>query len=364
MRTPKRTLLSPRPASPIARPQRTRAKRGRPRGDFTQHRRLDKLRDALEAHPGGVELKDLAAILHVTTRSVRRYLLELARVVKIESLETMPGGANAWRIVPTERVRSINLRRSQAYGLLATRRTFDVLKGSALFDEIDLAMRQVLQIAQRPTRAAQKGEIPSDLRLEERLVSIGSTPRTYAGRGEEIDALFQAVAELRVIAFRYKFPGIDAKSERISAHPYALVEHRGALVCIARDVMANTTKPYAFDRMVDVTASEEARFELPNDFDVSDFAQGDFALGLAAKHRVLVEFDAKIADDVRARKVHPAQKIATSNDGRIRVSLPFVSLDDAKSWVLSFGENARVIEPPELVLAVADALRLAFARYE
>src|ERR1700761_2487045 len=34
--------------------------RGRPKGKFTQHRRLDRLREILEKHPRGISLYDLA----------------------------------------------------------------------------------------------------------------------------------------------------------------------------------------------------------------------------------------------------------------------------------------------------------------
>ena len=50
---------------------------GRPKGRFTQHRRLDRLREVLESEPRGLTLEDLAATLKITQRSVRRYLREL-----------------------------------------------------------------------------------------------------------------------------------------------------------------------------------------------------------------------------------------------------------------------------------------------
>src|SRR5579883_1473032 len=102
---------------------------GRPVGRFTTHRRLDKLRDVLQANPSGLLLEELATLLHVTTRSVRRYLGELERVTEIETVATIPGGAHLWRIKPSERGRTVALRRTQAYGMLAARRVFEVLRG-------------------------------------------------------------------------------------------------------------------------------------------------------------------------------------------------------------------------------------------
>src|SRR6516164_2520860 len=129
------------PLPPIPRPKSPRL--GRPAGKFTQHRRIDHMRAQLEAHAAGLTLEQLAGLLRMTTRSVRRYLRELALVTELESVEVRPGGAHLWRIKPSERGRNVPLRRMQAYALLATRRVFEVLKGSALYDEIDLALRQV-----------------------------------------------------------------------------------------------------------------------------------------------------------------------------------------------------------------------------
>ena len=143
---------------PIPRPKVPRV--GRPTGKFTQHRRLDVLKEKLEAHAGGLSLEELAAMLRITTRSVRRYLRELALVTELESIEVRRGGAHLWRIKPSERGRTVALRRTQAYALLASRRVFDPIRGSALFDEIDVALRQVEQVAHRPavrTAGARRG---------------------------------------------------------------------------------------------------------------------------------------------------------------------------------------------------------------
>src|SRR5215472_8755597 len=97
---------------------------GRPAGRFTQHKRLSRLIEALESNPAGLPLRDLAAAMRVTTRSVRRYLDYLERETDLESIPTAPGAPNLWRIKPSERGRALMLRRTQAYGLLATRHAF------------------------------------------------------------------------------------------------------------------------------------------------------------------------------------------------------------------------------------------------
>jgi predicted DNA-binding transcriptional regulator YafY len=361
---------------PNPRPKVTRV--GRPTGKFTQHRRLDVLREKLEAHAGGLSLDELAAMLRITTRSVRRYLRELALVTELESIEVRPGGAHLWRIKPSERGRTVALRRTQAYALLASRRVFDPIRGSALFDEIDVALRQVEQVAHRPAvRTAVRGEAANDARLEERFAYVPPSPRTYANRGEDVDELFQAVADLRILRFRYRDGAVEARERgadgrergaRITAHPYALVLQGGAIACVARDVDRGESRAFFLDRMADLEASTAERFELPPDFEIGDWLQGDFGVGRAPRTvKLLVEFELRVAEAVRARRVHPSQKLAVAADGRVRASLTVPEsaevLARVRSWLLGFGAAVRVIEPRELAEDIALELRRAVERY-
>jgi predicted DNA-binding transcriptional regulator YafY len=364
---------------PIPRPKVPRV--GRPTGRFTQHRRLDVLREKLEVHADGLSLEQLASMLRITTRSVRRYLRELGLVIELESVPVRRGGVHLWRIKPSERGRSVALRRTQAYALLASRRVFDVLRGSALFVEIDVAMRDVERVARRPAlRTAARGEPPSDVRLDGRFAYVPPAPRPYTNRGDDMDVVFQAVAELRFLRFRYREAGSengvggnggsDARDRgaRVTAHPYALVLHGGSLVCIAYDVDRRLTRTFVLDRMAELDSSGGERFELPPDFELADWLQGDFGVARAPRTvKVLVEFEPRAADTVRARRVHPSQKLAVAADGRVRASMSLPEspevLERARSWLLGFGATVRVLEPPELAEEIGRELSRAAARY-
>lgn len=355
------------PLRPVPRPKVARV--GRPNGKFTQHRRLDLLREKLEAHTSGLTLADLAAMLSMTTRSVRRYLHELALLIEIESIEVRSGRAHLWRIKPSERGRTVALRRMQAYALLAPSRVFDVLRGSVIFDEIDVALRQVRQVALRPQgRTAVHGDVASDVSLEDRFAYVPPAPRAYGRRSEDVDAAFQAVAELAVLRFRYREEGSDDRPARITAHPYALVLHGGAMACIGRDVGRGLARTFLFDRMSELVASSSERFAMPADFSLADWLQGDFGVGRATRSvRLLVEFEPRVADAVRMRRVHPTQKLAVAADGRVRVSLSLPEVPEvlaqARRWILGFGAAARVVEPRDLAEELARELGRAAERY-
>jgi len=120
--------------------------------------------------------------------------------------------------------------------------------------------------------------------------------------------------------------------------------------------------------MSDVQTDETDHFELPDDFALSEWLQGDFGVARGGRTtKLLVEFEARAASAVRARKVHPSQKVATAPDGRVRLSLSVPDTPEVlarvRAWVFAFGSAAHVLEPRELATELAVELRRAASRY-
>lgn len=335
--------------------------RGRPRGPFTQHRRLDALRSLLQKHPAGLTIYDLARELDVTPRSLRRYLVEVKRELDLVSVPTRPGGPRLWRLAPSEAPRRVEVRRTQAYALLAARRLFEPMRGSTLFEEIDLAAQRLLGVARRPGRGPNAGV--ADARLEERFLYLPFAPKDYAARTEELDDLFQAVADLRPLRCRYR-RGRDGREERVLIHPYALVLYKDAIYCVGLHVGRGEVRTFLLDRMRDTECAVTERFELPPDFSIDDYFQGQFGIWRGGEpRRVVIDFDQRVTEFVRTRKVHPSQELTSLPGGGVRLTMHIGDMTELATWVLGFGETARVLEPPDLVERVKRELAGALARY-
>jgi predicted DNA-binding transcriptional regulator YafY len=346
----------------VPRPQSsTPSSLGRPKGRFTQHRRLDRLRDILARHPRGLSLYELADALDVSPRTLRRYLKEVAREYDLESVAEKGGGALLWRIQQSEIPRKVELRRTQAYAMLAARRLFEPMRGSALFDEIDLAINKLLAFAQRPGRGPNAGL--ADARLEHRFLYLPFAPKNYSEKTEELDDLFQAVSDLRPLTLLYRSATRKAE-ERITIHPYALVLHRDSIYCVGFHVEKREIRTFVLDRMRDTQCAVTERFDLPDDFQIDDYFQGELGVWRSEKRqRVVIDFDAHAAEYVRMRKVHSTQKLASIAGGGVRLTMTVGNLNPVVSWVLEWGPRARVVEPEELVERVAAELSQALAGY-
>ncbi|HEX2732844.1 MAG TPA: WYL domain-containing transcriptional regulator [Polyangiaceae bacterium] len=337
------------------------SRHGRPSGRFTQHRRMDQLRDLLARHPKGLTLYELSQALDVSTRTMRRYMSELGGQFELEQEEDRPGGAHRWRIPASELPRKIELRRTQAYALLAARRIFEMMRGSALYDEIDMAVNKLLNLAHRPGRGPNAGL--ADAKLEERFLYIPFVPKNYQEKTEELDDLFQAVSDLRPLSLRYRSKGKDTE-ERITIHPYALVLHRDSVYCVGYHTERSEIRTLLLDRMRDTQASNTERFELPKDFNIDDYFQGEFGVWKAKeRHKVVIDFDEHAAEYVRMRNVHPTQKLTQLPGGKLRLSMQVGDLNQVTSWVLEWGKRACVVEPPELVERISTELSQALEHY-
>jgi predicted DNA-binding transcriptional regulator YafY len=335
---------------------------GRPRGRFTQHRRLDKLRLLLEHHPKGITLYELAQAIGVTPRSMRRYLKEVSGELDLEPVPTRAGGALRWRIRAGDIPRKIELRRTQTYAILAARRLFEPMRGSTLFDEIEMATQRLLALANRPGRGPNAGV--ADARLEERFLYLPVAPKDYSAKTEELDDLFQSVADLRPLRCRYR-SGRDGSEETVVIHPYAMVLYKDAIYCVGLHTAKGEVRTFLLDRMRDTESSSLERFALPDDFKVDDYFQGGFGIFRGAKkHKVVVDFEPSVGELVRSRRVHESQKLTVHEDGTVRLTMTVGDLTELTSWILGWGKTATVVEPEELADAVRSELRGALAKYD
>ena len=293
---------------------------------------------------------------------MRRYLKEVGSEFDLEAVPTRGGGALLWRIRAGEIPRKVELRRTQVFALLAARRVFEPLRGSALFDEIDLAVQRLLAFAQRPGRGPNAGL--ADARLEDRFLYLPFMPRNYAERTEELDDLFQAVSDLRPLTLSYRSAS-SGKEERITIHPYALVLYRDSIYCVGYHLGRGEVRTFLLDRMRDAECAYTERFAVPEDFRVDDYFQGELGIWRSPeRHKVVIDFDATAASYVRTRRVHATQKLAGIAGGGVRLSMTVGSLKPVVSWVLEWGPRARVVEPPELVEQVRGELQRALALYQ
>ena len=347
---------------------------------------MDLLRTIMLGRGKGVTLDEVAHALGVSSRSARRYLERFDQTEY--ELERVPsrGEHLRWRIKSQERPTKIALRRAQVFCLLAGRHMFEPLKGSALYDEVQLAVRQLLTVANRPGRGPNAGII--DTSLEDRFVYLPAQPVTYHHNRDSVDVFYHAVAGLHPVTCLAQTP--ERPSELLTLHPYALVMYQDALLVVAAVVpgpspTAAPTEPmapaapvadasvegslaslqtFALEQLTDAKLHDTTEFRLSKRFHLRALYQGLFGLYAATKPvAITIDFDPAVAPQLLHRQVHPSQRLSHLKAGGLRLTFRAEVTASLVQWIRSFGPHARVIEPEALRQRILQDLHDTLAKY-
>lgn len=186
--------------------------------------------------------------------------------------------------------------------------------------------------------------------------AVEQNPRDVKRFGEIAEAILNQV----VIAFYYRKLGADS-SEARRVHPLHLGEVDGGWYLIAYDLGRNALRTFALPRMSRLNVTNK-RFDRPVDFDGRAYLKQSFGIwnvaGDHSRQLVRVELRNYAAQLARERRWHPTQELVSLNSKGTRVEVRFEvgRLEEVMRWVLSFGSQAKVLGPPELVQMIRNEI--------
>ena len=99
-------------------------------------------------------------------------------------------------------------------------------------------------------------------------------------------------------------------------------------------------------------------FEYPDDFHPDALLESSFELTFDDPVMARMWFSAWQAPYIEERRWATDQEIKHNEDGSIEMTLTTSCVFDLKKWVLSFGSEARVLEPPDLARIRRDVIAL------
>jgi predicted DNA-binding transcriptional regulator YafY len=161
------------------------------------------------------------------------------------------------------------------------------------------------------------------------------------------EIIINAMRDNRIIAFEYK--GIwDSDYGTRLVKPYQLLFDTGAWFLYGYAEERSAIRIFSLSRIQNATLTNEV-FSLPKDFEYGK--QNDdsyFGIFLGVKKKFKIAFASNAAIDIQERKWAANQKIETDKNG-ITIFFTSTQYNKILAWVLSYGINARPIEPQELV---------------
>ena len=179
------------------------------------------------------------------------------------------------------------------------------------------------------------------------------------GRDRFFDEIFNACLARRPFEARYQAP--TGPTLTTTAHPYAVFYSRAWYV-VAYSSLHRETRTFKVARFESVEPSdakflENLNFSLDSYFgDAWRFIRGP------RTHRVVVRFSEKVGTNVAEVRWHKTQQTRVFPDGSAELEFRVAGLTEIIWWILGYGAEAEVIEPPELREMVAEHARRVLER--
>lgn len=175
-------------------------------------------------------------------------------------------------------------------------------------------------------------------------------------------ALHQAVVGRHEVHFRYKRRGKAGFDER-RVQPYVIHGALNAWYLIGYDKDRGDFRVFALHR-ISKLGSTKNRFERQKGVSPESLLKDSLGVFIGnERHQIRVRFAPFAAELVRERRWHDSQELTELSGDEVELRMTLSSLFEVEQWILSWGSQAEVLEPPELRERVAQHAKTMGAVY-
>ena len=317
-------------------------------------RRALRLIREISKHQRGISVYELARSEELSVKTIRRdvALLQDEGI----PIEEVPGPRRMRMLKLAVPLENLPLQYDELLSLYLGRRLLEPFAGTPLFEGIHSLFQKLQKRLFKESQSALH-----DLSDGLHQTRIGFSD--YSSRGQLISRILDAIRTRTILQLLYQ-KNTAPEPARYIIHPYSLVHHHGALYLIAFSEAATAMRHFKLDRLHAVEPLRR-NFALPADFDPHEYLEQGFGIFSPSKQswQVKIHFLAAAAASVSESRWHRSQEILNHPDGSLTLRLKVSNLEELRSWVLSFGPLARVLEPDELIDAVTRDLHATLDAY-
>ena len=162
------------------------------------------------------------------------------------------------------------------------------------------------------------------------------------------NSIFEAVRKNKTIEFSYRSISRQDYTPR-SFDPYKVLCQKGNWYVIGWCHFHNRFNVYSLSRMKALTITNDD-FSVKPDFNLSEHIDPDFGIWQNNMEPKKIEllFSADINTYILERTWHVNQECHQNEDGSVYLSFMSNQIQETLHWVMSFGSNVKVLNPPEL----------------
>ncbi len=304
-----------------------------------------RIHQALQAG-GFPNASKLAREIEVATKTIHRDI-EFMRDRLNLPIEFNPGKNGYFYTEEVSAFPTMQITEGEIFALVVAEKALQQYRGTSFEKPLLSAIRKMEQA------------LPDTISLN--LADIGQTI-SFRTRAEPIldlkifDALAKAVAQRQQLELHYRKPG-QPKTEPRIVDPYHLANINGEWFLFAHDHARSDIRTFVPARIQSVQATGRT-FERSQKFSLEKRLRASFGVHSGeGEYEVVIRFNARAADYVREKKWHESQHLRELKGGGVELKLKLSSLAEIERWVLSWGGDAKVLKPRELVEAVRQSAR-------
>lgn len=284
------------------------------------------------------------------TRSLRRYLSVLSDAGFPWYFDR---ASNTYRFADGYSLKRLDLSSGELFGLVALR-SFGASLGGAIGQSIDEITEKLLGSSGRGTQARADAPTPFAFRLAEiRLDEAGERAFSTFAAGERTS---------RSVQFVYSDKEGTQSSRTVD--PYGFIVSSGRIYCVAYDHGRRDKRVFAVDNVAGPQLLART-FTKPQDFDVEAYAAASISgvMHGAETTPVRVRFAPRVAKAAIAARVVAERLVVRNPDGSSEIEYRVADVDELVRWVLGWGAQAEILEPPEIRERIAKLVNDISSKY-
>ena len=305
-------------------------------------------------------LIELSERLRCSKQTVLRLVDDIRRSYGVDIEDTIRENRKYYRMKTNGRIPpALNLTRSEYAVLFMCQAFARHLLGEKIFEEATTALEK-----NRALVSSGKGFSPG------KVSSFIPGTIDYTPHEECMRKLLQALEENMVCRVTYK--GLGAKkAKKFTIMPLKVFSHHETVYLHARLTNGENNKkdPSVYDPLLAVHRIQrieltDKRFDYPVDYDFEKIYNRHFGVMSDDLFDVVADFSGDAAAYVAERMWSPDQKITKRGSDGIRITFSASSEPELISWLLSFGDKAKLIKPERLadqIKAIAENVCRAYS---
>lgn len=314
------------------------------------------------ARPGGATKKEIADVTETGERQVYR-VLESIQNMGVPVYDDKPEGSREkkWcieesytRKLPNITIPDPGFTLPELFVLSFIRGAASIFQNTEISKFVDSSFEKLKGFALENRKDIFE-------RMESVFISRNRLAKNYAGWEDHLMDILEAILSRKVCLITYhSFRSSAVKDYLI--HPLHLFENDGGLYVMVEIKDSRQIYTFAVERIKSIDIKKDT-FIYPSGFDAREFLNQSFGIFMDEQIECRIWFSAEVSRYIKERAWAADQTIIENDDGSIFLDMTTYGWADVKRWVLSFGQDARVMLPEKMKKEMVQDIQKMSALY-